>query len=1121
MCGPLRNLSIFRVLVIDDQVCEGRETVSARTFQEGISAYIHHLAAGRIENVDICFAGTPEEGVSLWKNEIFDLTLVDSDLTATSPKDKSEIQSFLDIIPTLKGVYIFRLLWDLMPAPEENRQSKSPGSKEYPFAPYRDGCKVVLWTGLRSKSIDEEKASEIEERNDKLKRLLAPCLDASGWFIPKRNDDPEAQWKELFNENDLGGRKSPVTSLESCLQEALSRLEKPVNWRSLLARYVTLYRSKTPDEFHRLVGLDEWVEHGFLFCKGNSVFFSNSKPDGITEYVELSPLLRYGNPSFRGLIREGNGSDAERTEGEEPNNHKDWADKSGEIGEKFFSQTVVDIRKFPLSGIIVPKDNGASQRESQDSPVIAAATPLTGCSAVGRKYAIRLMVKKINALLDGPFEKVVLKTVYLDSLNQWKNLQWPTLQAQSHHRTRCLRSTAHPRTLWNTGKTAMESFTPGMMHDFLARFAKDNPGKCQHVIVSLGSKFPQWNLNTRIKTRNAELKARGCKDEDLLPPKAYRDHLQVFLNHINDLKKDLKKIWHALFSEIFDLKKEKNEPSLKGENTYPFVEINVRHYLRECVAYHLGGHEYLGPAKIDPDREKNELDFTGCYLSLDQEFNAWLEVLDDIAKKFGKKLFLKLPFRGDVLHFIRLIRDYADTHAGTSIEGITLINAFKSGLPEPRMATPFSPAWYGYYDVKTDQKDKRWGLQMSGESLKASRYEIAGEASKLAESKVLKVQVSGGIMDSLDIAYCTEELHFSAVQIGTWALMDLNLSNQSWTDCASIPPAVGVGRPKIHKCLGRCPQCAVVCPHGAFTQGKSGTPAKIDSGKCVNCKLCASLCRGKGKFGVVLHTGSAKTDNRPLDNCVQIINPRIAFCLHELCNGCGKCSRTFYCDTFMDRRGLDLPPMMDSRNCTGCGLCAQTCPRGAIQLFDPKHVAVLIGKDREVLTAWHRRLTAYEIPHLVYETTKIAANYKYCKKYCKKTVANGNGGDEPSEEEMFGWRITNDSFFDKMSEDYVDERKWAATDIGRDTKGPYAKEILEKVAPDSVFRKWLFLAWSDPGQVLKDSPVLYATDAKECQYYCSGETGSGLNLQKLLERPGLKEIRVEVERRLRNLREGR
>lgn len=1092
-CKNLKTPNLFRILVIDDQICNDHECKSktdrySQDVQAAIEGYFEY-AAKKTGNagiqVETIFAKDPEEGVYLWQSQIFDLTLVDSDFSKgkTSRKLDSEKRSFLDLDLEFFGAYLYRFLCEM--------QKKSRG---------RAGCNIALWTGLRLGGDKDQRADDL------LSILPSRQKDASSpvLFIPKQESYIDA-WGDKVAQSKRG-QEILVQSFEGCLSgmvqsnpvlnpgKAISDAE--THAEALIARVKSLYCIKPPKVFSSLCGFEGRVNFAWLKNEGNgqvSLVDSSVKVKGGRL---LSPLLRRGEDNDDWKIADSDDEAARKRKKEKA--------KKRVIEKNFFALSLLDIRNPEYAnGIMVPKGKLPLSESTQNGKghIIAAATPLTGCSAVGRQYAIGLMVKKIKALLDGPFGKVVLKTVYLDSLDQWEKLQWPTLQAQSHHRTRCLRSTAHPRTLWNTGKTAMESFTPGMMHDFLVQFAKGNQGnpeKCQNVIVSLGSKFPQWNLNARIDKRNSELKKSNCEEKDLLPQKAYRDHTLVFRNHIKEFRADLESIWANLFSRVFGPRTEKR--SMR----YPLVEINVRHYLRECVAYHLGGHEYLSPAKIDPDREKKELDFTGCYQSLDLEFNAWLEVLDSIAMDFGKKLLLKLPFRGDILHFIGLIRDYVKKHPGTSITGITLINAFKSGLPKPIMATTFSPAWYGCYDIKAGQKDKRWGLQMSGESLKASRYEIAGEVAKLAKSKVLEVHVSGGIMDSLDIAYCTEYLHFSGVQIGTWALMDLTLSNQSWADCASIPPAVGVGRPKTDTCRGLCPSCAVVCPHGAFTQGKSGTRARIDPGKCVNCKLCASLCKGNG---VVLLNGAGQQENRvPSENCGQIINPRIAFCLHELCNGCGKCSRTFYCDTFMDRRGLDLPPMMDSRNCTGCGLCAQTCPRGAIQLFDPKHVAVLIGEKREVLTAWHRRLTAYEIPHLVYEKVEIEANYPPCK----HDATSGNANSQPSEKDMFEWRIANDSFFDKTSDGYVDERKWDA-----------AQAILKKVEPDSIFRKWLFLAWSDPGQVLKDSPVIYATDEKECQYFCSGETGSGVNLRTLLERSGLKEIKSEVEVRLRNLRENR
>lgn len=1138
-CKNLKTPNLFRILVIDDQICNDHECKSktdrySKDVQAAIECYFED-AVKKLGNagiqVETKFAKDPEEGVYLWQSQIFDLTLVDSDFSKgeTSRKLDSEKRSFLDLNLVFFGAYLYRFLREM--------QKKDKG---------RVGCAIALWTGLRLGGDKDQRADAL------LSILPSPQKDDPSpvLFIPKQESYVKAWGEKVYQakrsqdilvqsiEGCLSGmvQSNPVLNPDKAISDAETKAE------AIIARIKSLYCIKPPEVFSSLCGMDDCVNVGWLKKEDNGQVSLAEPSVKVKRGRFLSPLLRRGE------------------------DNDDWKIASS------FSQSLLDIRNPEnANGIMVPKGNPHPSESSQKGKehLIAAATPLTGCSAVGAQYAIGLMAKKIKALLDGPFGKVVLKTVYLDSLDQWKNLHWPTLQAQSHHRTRCLRSTAHPRTLWNTGITALESFTPGMMHDFLARFAKENPETCQNVIVSLGSKFPQWDLNTRIDKRHSGLKQNGCAEKDSRSKKAYRDHIQVFRNHVEEFKADLESIWKNLFSGVFNSTTEDNPAEqIKGAKRYPYVEINVRHYLRECVAYHLGGHEYLSPAKIDPDREKNELDFTGCYQSLDLEFNAWLAVLDKVATGFGKKLLLKLPFRGDVLHFIRLIRDYIEQHSGTSITGITLINAFKSGVIESDHGVTYSPAWYGGLGAWHDAAGRKWTYQMSGELLTGARNELLGEVFNLVACSDLEAHISGGIVDSDGLRHCSpivvhankcvkcgvcqSSCHKGAiavlpaktvatidqnkcvgcetcigkckkkaivrlpVQIGTWALMDLNLEKHLLS-CANVPPSVGNGHPTVTGCE-KCEPCQVQCRHGAFTPSANGSAARIDMGKCVECKECLRMC----PFGAITlgKDNSQSTDDATLGETNLLdkrINPRIAFCLHELCNGCGKCSRTFYCDTFMDRRGLDLPPMMDSRNCTGCGLCAQTCPRGAIQLFDPKHVAVLIGKDREVLTAWHRRLTAYEIPHLVYETAEIVANYQSCK----QSSANGNVGVDPSEEEMFEWRITNDVFFDKMSEDYVDERTWNATNVVSATKGPYAKEILEKVAPDSVFRKWLFLAWSDPGQVLKDSPVLYATDAKECQYYCSGETGSGLNLKNLLERPGLKEIKAEVEVRLRNLREGR
>ena len=62
---------------------------------------------------------------------------------------------------------------------------------------------------------------------------------------------------------------------------------------------------------------------------------------------------------------------------------------------------------------------------------------------------------------------------------------------------------------------------------------------------------------------------------------------------------------------------------------------------------------------------------------------------------------------------------------------------------------------------------------------------------------------------------------------------------------------------------------------------------------------------------------------------------------------------------------------MDARNCTGCGLCAQTCPRGAIQLFRPEHIAILAGEKDDDLRRWHKFLFANEVPRLVFHLEEL------------------------------------------------------------------------------------------------------------------------------------------------------
>ncbi|MBQ6141032.1 MAG: 4Fe-4S binding protein [Kiritimatiellae bacterium] len=873
MKNDLKIPNVFRILVIDDQLCSDvvcieKTSKPAKIVQERcVTRYFKQILSDLNVKcaVDVVYAKDPDEGVALWIDQIFDLTLVDSDFSKgdSSPQKDSEKRNFLDLKLEFMGAYLFRFLHAMA------------NSKENQLG--REGCEIALWTGLGL----SDKAKK--ERAVDLLNILNATSSNEIVFIPKKESiigeeacDTKAGcgWKGIVD-----NRRIKVRTISECIAGMCAKnpvLNSGVNIGAMgiIERIKKLYPISTPAEFKEWCGLDGYVYTGCLYESKGMVCLSDAWKDN---GVLLSPILR------RHGAQSPNQSDA-----------------------KDLCSPPVD-RKMRTPEEITNNLNGREH-------VVAAATPLTGCSAAGVDCAIEMLQAKIKALLDGPFEKVVLKTVYLDFPCQWSFVKWPSIQAQSNHRTRCLRSTKYPRTLWNTGKTAMEAFPPEMMNIFLKNLTPTTYQ--ERIIVSLGSKYPQAAL----------------EDGRLL-----------------NFEANLEFLWNMLFERVFrDI-----EPS-----AYPIVEINVRHYLRECVADQIGGNEYLSPNKIDAK-------FTGNYTGVDDEFKKWLEIIDVVAGKYGKRLLLKLPFRGDLLHFIRLIEDCILNLTVKNIAGITLINAFKSAEGETEGGLNFSPGWYGMPDAWNDGIEKKWKYQMSGELLAASRNELMGEIVSFARRNAnLQIHISGGIVDKEGIEFCRKKAPNIYVQIGTWALLDLNLSKQELLKCSSIPPSSGNVKPHVkNTCRGSCSPCRVKCRNGAFIF-RPGRPSHIDDRKCINCKECISQCICSNIENSCKMTAQSDEDAITKKDLL----PRIAFCIHQLCNGCGRCSRTFYCDTFLDRRGKDLPPIMDLQNCTGCGLCVQTCPNGAIQLFAPKDVVVIAGglEDNAMnLKAWHKYLINEEIPHIV------------------------------------------------------------------------------------------------------------------------------------------------------------
>lgn len=1041
--GQLMRLPhILRVLIIDDKV------KSSEAFQERISSLILHYAFGvnakSLDWVDVKFAGTPEKGATLWQEEAFDITLIDSDFSKN--KQETSKQTFLDIDVKYKGAYLFVLLNSL---------------KKENYA-YRKHCEMYMWTGLKNGELEEV-----------IQRIQAQ---------PSFKDSDE---KDFL----IRKQEKSINRLKEIIQEAVKKVSAPeanFSLKETVERFITFYKTHG---IRRLQNLERYKDtannlvpliDGYLICTSDNRFDYvfpklECKPDASENknvYLSLrkTPIEKYNDlrylylgPSSRAdnlpLYKDIETLFPDKSENQQPE-YKHPQEKILPLS----TEVRLDLlyRKNPFN---VPKPNPNLKKSRQR--IIAAATPLTGISATGEAHAIQVLKKKIVALLDGPFEKVVLKTVYLDKLDHWDHIRWPELQAQSHHRCRCLRSTGHPRTLWNTGSTAMEMLTPKMMNELLKK--RELLEQHNRIIVSLGSKYPQHDLKS----------------------KCYRAIPATF--HEPAFRKDLKEVWKKLFDTVFEDIDDKK---------FEMVEINVRHYLRECVAFHLGGNEYLSPSEVDGPFAKN-------YENVEKEFRCWLRVLDDVARDKDKKLLLKLPFRGDILFFIKIIKKFYEGN-NTAIKGVTLINAFKSGVCDHEEETPlYSPAWYGQLRAwEQDGKGRAWTYQMSGEMLNASRNELLGSVCKALHNDHFELHVSGGIMNRRDIKFCQNPPENSKkitlkVQLGTWPLMELNLAEQHWEACRAISSSTGNGKLVVdeEKCKG-CGKCEVICAPKAKAITMIAKKAYIDSDKCKKCFECKSVCpqnaiSQKNSVAKQLKQRGLEKQKIPPEN---FISPRIAFCLHELCDGCGVCSRTFYCDTFLDREGKDRFPLMDPRNCTGCGLCVQSCPKGAIQLFESKHVLTLISTYGERSDL----LNALQIPHLVLDSNDVIW------KRFGIPVFNGTANHEV----LFTW--AKKLWFDRLADD-----QFALGTIYQDDRWPYlhleqrsfekrlfekvetqdneaVKEEIERAAEarlngvfvdfntkcqvikDDTTREnllheafvWYNLIMSDPGQVLKESPVL-------------------------------------------------
>lgn len=210
-----------------------------------------------------------------------------------------------------------------------------------------------------------------------------------------------------------------------------------------------------------------------------------------------------------------------------------------------------------------------------------------------------------------------------------------------------------------------------------------------------------------------------------------------------------------------------------------------------------------------------------------------------------------------------------------------------------------------------------------------------------------------------------------------------------------------------------------------------------------------------------------------------IFKPRICFFDRKNCSACGKCQKTYYCDSFLDRvNTVGLPPLMDTRNCTGCGLCVQVCDKGALHLYHPNEFIILISSSEER----QELLQSLEIPFLPYDPVNDLRRFSQSGLQRLSVCVGDDSASLNTQLQAAVTEIWNirlkDPFIlgDNKSDYYKDDREGRRRDcesvsadlIGKLQKKPnlHGKRALTRAVI------WSQLIWSDPGQVLWDSFLL-------------------------------------------------
>jgi len=844
--GDVLRPKVLRILVVDDKVTASQEW--SRQVREVFTAFAlsedkeHHL-----EHIDVVFADTPERGARLWQTETFDLTLIDShfDKLEASPLDASVFaQSALALNAKYQGLILYDLFSALVN--EAAPHGKQPRLKES-FAYRADMTPFFIWSSYKPKDLSfpgikrdilhkKTTLHEVANAIGKAVRRVTKGAWSDSQALERilcfarisRAHGAGKEWLKRFRHwtfilKDSNGTKFPYlesvwTGGASCQWRAGQRL--PRGWQPAQDICLPLVGPSLDMPLSQLVG---------FLAESNPDLRDNKKVKGA-----LSALPRAENVSHS-------------------------APKPKYPAKAPASREPVESRPFSFLDHTFP------------NRYFAAATPLTGITVVGEDNAVNALSEKVLALLNGAFGGVVLKTTYLNEARQWEGVHWPALQCQSHMRSRCLYPNTGTKTLWNTGRTALEMLPPTQLNRLLRQLADRLPDATHRVIVSLGSTF---HAPGELKRGYADL-----------------------------LRHEYESIWSSLFEAVF----------AATDNLYPLVEINARHFLRELVKCYLGGDEYLNPTRlsenIPPDVEAFWTDYS-----------IWLEALHCVACKYMKQLILKMPHRSDSLALIRYavslrrLHKLRNTDSNYGVRAITLVNTLKTPAPAAEMgnAPKCSPKWYSDAMSWGDAAEKTGKYQMSGAMVAPYRNQLLnGLLAEPAELGDLGLMISGGIMDKQDVKSIDSLFNSSPmppVQIGTWGILGgVNYST------ATLGSALG-------------------------WPGSEKSEEQIREHK-------EPMAIGRDSF-MALHS--------------EAIEPRIIFVHDAACKPCGRCRRTHYCDAFLDRTREHLAPLLEPRNCTGCGLCAQLCPEGALQLYRPAELLVLVDDKNER----HNLLQSLGVPHL-------------------------------------------------------------------------------------------------------------------------------------------------------------